>query len=286
MYRTTFIGYESPYLDTLKQYSDLQLIVTEKVCRNVKKYFGSSFDYAKYNNIRTIIPEDYIKNPIDTDIIVVSGYPRLIPTNIINHPQKGIINIHQSLLPAYRGRHPLNWAIINGEEYTGITIHYINERFDDGKIIYQEGVKIGDEDTTMDVYHKTIEKGKKLLRIFLSEVAKGNVKSFRQNKEFASYYPPRKPKDGRINWKEPAVKIESLIRALVEPYPGAYFYSEGRKVIIDKARILKICRSEEKRGKPFVLNGRLIVKTGEGFLEILKIRNRKFNLSRLVSCHA
>lgn len=280
--KVTFLGNESPYLQVIKDQAFLHLVVCEKVSWKVKKYFGSSYDFARRNRIQIMEPHVYVNNPIVTDLIIVSGYPKLIPPKIINHPKIGIVNIHQSLLPAYGGRHPLNWAIINGEKYTGITIHHVNEKFDDGKIIFQERVKIGSEDTIMDVYYKTVEKGKKLLRKLLSTIIKDGINGLVQNKQPGSYFPPRIPKDGRINWKEPAIKIKNLVRALVEPYPGAYFYYKGWKIILENVRVVDNRSIAADIGKPILSNGKVLVKTGSGTLEILKTRNSNWAFGKFM----
>lgn len=281
--KTTFIGNESPFLEVLKKNSDLRVIVCERVSSGTKKYFGSSYDYAKKNNIQIMSPENYFSNPVAADLIIVSGYPKLIPPKVIAHPKTGIINIHQSLLPAYRGRHPLNWAIINGEKYTGITIHHINNKFDGGNIICQEKVSVDKDDTIMDVYNKTVIKGKIMLKKVLNMACTKSFNGIRQGSESASYYPPRSPKDGKIDWNDNAVKIKNLVRALTVPYPGAYFYYKGKKIIIDEAEFTGNCQNEYEAGKPFILKGAVIIKTGKGFLKILKIRNKNLNLHSLIS---
>ena len=152
-------------LDVLNKFTQLALIVCKPLRGNGRKYFGSAHRFARENQIPVSAPEVYMSNQVAADVIVVSGYPKRIPKGIIHSARIAAINIHQSLLPAYRGRHPLNWAIINGETLTGVTLHYLNERFDDGKIIKQESVKIEKNDTIMDVYQKTAKKGQKLLQM-------------------------------------------------------------------------------------------------------------------------
>ncbi|MBI4838266.1 MAG: methionyl-tRNA formyltransferase [Nitrospirae bacterium] len=281
--KTTFIGNESPFLEVLKKNSDLRVIVCERVNNRTKKHFGSSYDYAKKNNVQIILPENYFSDPVAADLIIVSGYPKLIPPKVIAHPEIGIINIHQSLLPAYRGRHPLNWAIINGEKYTGITIHHINKKFDDGNIIWQEKESVEKDDTIMDVYNKTVIKGNKMLKKVLNMACTKSFNGIRQGSESASYYPPRSPKDGKIDWNDNAVKIKNLIRALTVPYPGAYFYYKRKKIIIDEAEVMGNCQNGYDAGEPFILNGAVIIKAGKGSLKILKIRNKNLDLHSLIS---
>ncbi len=272
----TFIGNESPFLDVVRRLSNLNLVVCSRPDERTRKYFGSSFDYAKKYGIPVITPERYLKNPVSADIIIVSGFSKLLPKPIIRHPKIGIINIHQSLLPAYRGRHSLNWAIINGEKYTGVSIHHIDGAFDNGNIIFQKKIKISDDDTIMDVYHKTVKEGCRLLRKTFSIINSKKFKGRKQDKSLISYYPPRRPRDGLINWNEPAVKIRNMSRALTEPYPGAYFYHRGSKIVIDKAEVLKKFKYQARVGEIFPAQGSLVVKTGNGYLKILKTRNNSW----------
>ena len=123
---------------------------------------------------------------------------------MIDSARVATVNIHQSLLPTYRGRHPLNWAIIKGETHTGVTIHHINEDFDEGNIILQKKVEILNNDNVMDVYWKATEVVCEMLYGFFDKAKKGNLKGFRQDPERATYFPPRIPKDGKIDWSESA----------------------------------------------------------------------------------
>jgi len=215
-----------------------------------------------------------VKPARPTDLIIVAGYPKLIPRRIIELPSIGIINIHMSLLPAYRGRHPLNWAIINGEKYAGVTIHHISEKFDEGNIICQDRISIKRYDTIADVYAKAVRKGNSLLGKTFRMIGSRQFKGIKQDRRYASYFPPRTPKDGKINWNEPADKIRNLVRALVDPYPGAFFYYRGKKKIVDEVDILPhIQRCDTKIGKPFLLNGCYTIKTCDGFIKLVKLRN-------------
>ena len=275
-YKTIFIGNESPYLDSIKECSDLALIVCKPIRGNAKKHFGSAFQYAKKNQIPFSTLTDYIQNPQATDVILVSGCTVKIPLNVIRTARVAAINIHQSLLPAYRGRHPINWAIIRGEKNTGVTLHYLTEQFDEGRIIFQNKVKIDYNDTVMDVHRKTVFKGNKLLRYMFRVLKTSSFKSCEQDTKNVTYFPPRAPTDGKINWEDTAENIRNLVRALVYPYPGAYFYCKGLKLVIEKAEV-------QKSGPKGLLIGQLtfdrkayMVKTGSGFLIIKEFRNREF----------
>ena len=192
---------------------------------------------------------------------------------MIDSARVATVNIHQSLLPAYRGRHPLNWAIINGETYTGVTIHHINKDFDDGDIILQKRVEILNNDTIMDVYWKAAKTGCKMLHSFFERVRKGNLKGLRQDPKRATYFPPRIPKHGKIDWSDSAENIYNLVRALTYPYPGAYFYYRRKKMLIEIAKPEKQGPLGSEIGVPTLYRGDCFVKTGSGFLKIVKLRN-------------
>lgn len=273
--RTVFVGNESAFLDVITSYSRLETVVCTKNTGKAASFFGSAFAYARRNGIEIAAPEEFIAHPHPTDLIIVAGYPRLIPGHIIKHPSVGIINIHMSLLPAYRGRHPLNWAIINGEKHAGVTIHHLNEKFDEGNIICQERITIKPKDTIMEVHAKAVKKGRTLLKKTFGLIGSKQFRGFRQELRQASYFPPRTPKDSKINWRDPAVKILNLVRALAEPYPGAYFYYKGEKWILDKAELVPdIHRQDVETGKPFLYNACYTIKTGDGFLKLVRFRKR------------
>jgi len=275
---TIFIGNESPFLKVIRQSSNLQAVVCEQITgRKAKKYFGSAYDFAVQKNIPVIKTEIFLKHPASTDLIIVFGCSELMPPNVISSPKKGIVNIHQSLLPAYRGRHPLNWTIINGEKYSGITIHHINKKFDDGKIILQKKLSIKDDDTIMDLYKKTITAGNILLKQLFDILETEKFSGYEQERSHATYFRPRKPKDGKINWNHSAKQIRNLIRALVEPYPGAYFYHCGKKIILEQAEIVKKDDTfpDHVVGKPFFYHNNWYIKTGDHFLKLIKIRHKK-----------
>ena len=184
-----------------------------------------------------------------------------------------MLGVHDSLLPEYRGFSPLNWAIINGETHTGVTIHHISEVFDEGNVILQKKVKICNNDHIMDVYWRTTQAACEMLHSFFDRAKNGSLKGFRQNPKRATYFPPRTPKDGKINWSESAQKIYNLIRALTHPYPGAYFYYQRKKLLVEVAKPVQQGPSGAKIGVPVFYKGSCFVKSGSGFLKIIKLRN-------------
>lgn len=168
------------------------------------------------------------------NLILVWGFSQIIPPEIYTIPSLGTVNFHGASLPQYRGANVLNWLIINGETESAATLHYINEGIDTGDIIAEKRYSIKFEDTVIDVQKKMIEAGLELLDKELPKIFSGQNSRTKQDERKAHYYPPRKPKDGEFSWHWPSKNIYNLIRALVKPWPGAFYYtSKGEKVVID-----------------------------------------------------
>lgn len=173
------------------------------------------------------------------DLILLAGYRQIVKNEIISLPKLGCINIHESLLPKYRGHAPTNWSIINGETETGVTVHFVDEGVDTGDIIVQEKVEIGPNDTIMDVYWRGLKLWPKLLLMALDNIKNG-VLPVPQNHKIATYFGKRYPEDGHIDWTKSNKEIFNLIRALVKPYPSAFTYYNSEKIHILEASLSEI----------------------------------------------
>ena len=161
-------------------------------------------------------------------------YSQIIVPEIFTIPPLGTINVHGALLPQYRGGNILNWVIINGETKTGVTLHYIDTGVDTGDIIAQKKFSIEFEDTARDVKKKIICGGLKLLEKELPKIYSRQNNRIKQDDSKAHHYSPRKPENGEFSWDWSSEKIYNLIRGLVKPWPGAFYYTpEGEKVVID-----------------------------------------------------
>lgn len=173
------------------------------------------------------------------DLIIVCGYKYIIPSSIYDIPYLRTVNIHPSYLPAYRGQHVINWAILEGDKKTGVTLHYIDDGIDTGDIILQEEVPIDSNDDALTLHHKLYLKScdvvSKLFEILQSGQSLPRIK---QDDSKATYYPPRSPADGKINWDESGVKINDLIRSLVKPWPGSFCIFKNSKLIVWKSRFI------------------------------------------------
>lgn len=179
---------------------------------------------------------DFIKK-LQPSLIIVMGWRTLIPKEIIKIAPLGSVAIHESLLPKYRGFAPINWAVINGEKGTGVSLFFLSDGMDDGDIIAQKTILISPQDTAQDVYIKTSAVSIELLQKFLPLLKKGEAPRKKQSEKQASYTCARIPEDGLIDWTDLTGNIYNLIRGLSYPYPGAFTYHNGEKLIISRASI-------------------------------------------------
>jgi methionyl-tRNA formyltransferase len=166
------------------------------------------------------------------DLLCAFGWYYMIPKRVRDAAPKGCVGIHASLLPKYRGGAPIPWAIINGETETGVSLFYLDEGVDTGDIIGQEKIPIGENDTCGTVYGKAMVSSIRLLREYFPRLAVGGAPRVPQEEGLATYYPQRSPRDGLIDWSRSAKEIRDFIRAQTRPYPGAFTYVSGKKVII------------------------------------------------------
>lgn len=156
-------------------------------------------------------------------------YRNLICQEILDIPRLGAFNMHGSLLPRYRGRVPINWAVLNGETRTGATLHYMVKRADAGDIVDQEAVPIELRDTAQDVFIKVTRAARVVLERNLDAIKLNCAPRRPQDESQASYFGGRGPEDGRIDWRQEAPRIFNLIRAVTHPYPGAFTDVDGQR---------------------------------------------------------
>ena len=171
------------------------------------------------------------------DLILSLYYRNLIPPSIFSQASLGAYNMHGSYLPAYRGRAPLNWSIVNGEDHCGVTLHVLEEGFDTGDIVDAERVEIGPQEYVGDVVPRIAAAAVSVLSRSLDSLLAGNPKLSPQDVSKATYFGKRTPEDGRIDFTKPARDVFNLIRAVSRPYPGAFFERDGRKVLVWRATV-------------------------------------------------
>jgi methionyl-tRNA formyltransferase len=166
------------------------------------------------------------------DLIVVTGWTRLLSAELLGVPPRGVIGFHASLLPRYRGRAPVNWAILRGETVTGNTMMYLDAGTDTGDIVDQQTVPIAADDTCATVYERVGEAGADMLRRHLPALLDGTAPRRSQGPGDGPPLPKRTPEMGITDWNRPARSVHDWIRALTVPYPGAFTFIAGRKLML------------------------------------------------------
>ncbi len=207
---------------------------------------GSLAKKAKELNLPVCFAEDIPTKELadsfqdkNVELIILCGYNQILKKEILNLPSRGAINLHAGKLPDYRGGSPMNWTIINGEVKGCATIHYALEKVDAGPILAEEEFPITLEDTILDVENKTLAIFPRLLNDAVDQIERGVIKPRPQNLNLGTYYCPRKPLDGRVNWQMMTAKnVYDFVRALTHPFPGAFCFYEGQKIFIWKAKLL------------------------------------------------
>lgn len=205
---------------------------------------------------------------INPDLIVVAAYGKILPEWLLNIPKYGTINVHASLLPRYRGASPIQWALLNGEEETGVTIMKVIPELDAGDIISQRRVKIEREDNAKTLHDKLAEVGAELLVETIPLYVSGKLKPVPQNEEEATYCPQIKKEMGEIDWTRSSREIFNQIRAFT-PWPSAYTTFRGKRVKILKAEPVE---GSGKPGEVIEAGRELIVATGKGALRVERLR--------------
>jgi len=166
------------------------------------------------------------------DLVLSVFYRDLLPAPVLAAARLAALNLHPSLLPAYRGRAPINWVLVRGESRTGVTLHHMIGRADAGDVVGQRAVEIAPRETALTLYRKVEEEGVQLLAEMLPRVAAGTAPRLPQDESRASTFGRRRPEDGRIDWSWPAARIDCLVRAVAPPWPGAFADVEGRRAWI------------------------------------------------------
>lgn len=201
------------------------------------------------------------------DFIFSFYYRALLSDTILNCARVGAFNLHGSLLPKYRGRAPLNWVLVNGETETGVTLHRMVKRADAGDIVAQQRVAIDAQDNALTLHRKLVACAGQLLEGALPPMKRGEIAATPQNDAEATVVGRRTPEDGRINWELPAAKVNNLVRAVTDPWPGAFAYAGTVKFVVWKGRVHQDAPSA-KPGTVLSVEPFLIA-CGEGALEVV-----------------
>ncbi|OIR00897.1 bifunctional polymyxin resistance protein ArnA [mine drainage metagenome] len=223
---------------------EVALVVTHQDNPLENVWFDSVAELAALHDIPAITPAD----PNDPEIVaqisklspdfLFSFYYRLmIKRPLLELPRGGAYNMHGSLLPKYRGRVPVNWAVLAGERETGATLHRMLEKPDAGAILAQQAIPILPDDSAFEVFNKVTVAAEIALDRVLPQLVAGTAIETPQDLAQGSYFGGRKPEDGRINWHAPARSIHNLVRAVAPPYPGAFSAFHGGTLRVGKSLV-------------------------------------------------
>ncbi len=205
------------------------------------------------------------------EVIIVVAYGNILPPELLAIPPRGAINVHASLLPNYRGAAPIQWALIKGEEKTGVTIMQLDAGMDTGPILLVEETEIGLEDTTGILHDRLASLGAKALIRTIDGLQKGTIIPRPQPNTGVSYAPMLKKEDGRIDWQQPAREIFDLIRGL-DPWPGSYSFWRGKLCHLYKPRIIAGAKEEMPGEIIRADDSGLLVAAGRDYILITEIK--------------
>ena len=208
-------------------------------------------------------------------VIAVTAFGRILPKTILDLPPMGCINVHGSLLPAYRGAAPIQWALIHGDTETGITTMVMDEGMDTGAVLLQQTIPIEPEDTALELGARMAQAGGALLVETLTRLAAQTVVPCAQDHSRATMAPLLKKEDGVIDWTQSATEIANRIRGL-SPWPGSFTFHHGHRLIIRKGRVDAQGGPAGGRQRPGTILAvgpkSFWVETGEGRIEVLEVQ--------------
>jgi methionyl-tRNA formyltransferase len=257
-------------------------LITHEDNPGEKIWFKTPAVAAKQKGIPVFTPES-VNTPewrekiaaLKPDLILSVYYRHMIRTKILALPPLGAWNMHGSLLPKYRGRAPINWAVLHGESRIGMTLHRMVKSADAGAVVDQEGVEIGPRDTAEQAFRKVLPCARTVLTRQIGALLAGTARETPQDEAQANYFSGRKPEDGRIVWAQTSVQIFNLIRAVTDPYPGAFADVGAARLMVWWAET-DSPPTRGRRGAPGeVLSvAPLVIATADGALELTKIEWR------------
>lgn len=255
---------------------EVALVVTHRDNPKETIWFDSVAELAALHGIPVITPD----NPntpelvekiraLQPDFFFSFYYREMLKRELLGIPQRGALNMHGSLLPKYRGRVPVNWAIIHGETETGATLHYMTEKPDNGDIVARQAVPILPNDTALQVFQKVTVAAEMALNDVLPALLAGTAPKVQQDLSKGGYFGGRKAQDGVIDWSQSAQQIHNLVRAVAPPYPGATTQLLGGPM-----RILQTldtgCTVSDEKPAFYVKDGKAYAICGSGVLRVVR----------------
>ena len=222
----------------------IDLVITHQDDPNENVWFGSVAKLCEDKKIPYITPNanqliDLVPQiqKLAPDYLFSFYYRYMIPAELLACAKIAALNMHGSLLPKYRGRAPVNWAILHGETETGATLHLMEVKPDAGDIVGQSAVSIGPDETATEVFGKVSQAAVTVMNQVLPELVQGRIPRKPNNLAQGSYFGGRKPADGQILWHQTAQQVHNLVRAVAPPYPGAFTDWQGQRRIVARTSL-------------------------------------------------
>jgi methionyl-tRNA formyltransferase len=256
------------------------LVATHRDSPDEAAWFPSVAALARAHGIEPVVME----NPLDPqaiarvrsarpDLLFSFYYRKILPEEILAVSPLGSWNMHGSLLPKFRGRAPVNWAVLKGETKTGATLHAMSGRADRGPILDQEEVAIGPDEPAIEVQRRVSKAAVRILERNLDDLKAGRTNPRPQDESRASRFGGRRPEDGRIDWTRPAKEVHDLVRAVTHPYPGAFTDLFGPRTFVWQTRVPGLAAHDTFPGQVRAEDGRLFVACGDDrYLEVLRLQ--------------
>jgi methionyl-tRNA formyltransferase len=230
--------------ELLAQGVEIPLLFTHADDPGETHWFGSVQKLAEAQGVRVETPAtpntpEWIAEgrAADPDFLFSFYYRYMLSSTWLGMPRRGALNMHGSLLPKYRGRAPVHWAILSGESVTGASLHYMVDKPDAGALVDQQSVPILENDTALDVSLKVAEAAEQVLRRSLPKLIAGNAAAQALDLSEGSYFGRRRPEDGRIDWRGTARAVHDLVRAVAPPFPGAFTEVNGCRLALLETRV-------------------------------------------------
>jgi methionyl-tRNA formyltransferase len=251
---------------------DVRLVVTHEDDPNEQRWFASVAEVARGAGCRVVTPADPGAAALLAEIAAAAPdfifsfyYRRMLPPAVLGLARRGALNMHGSLLPRYRGRAPVNWAVLHGETETGASLHYMVAKPDAGALVDQEPVPIGPDDTAFEVAGRVADAAVTVLRRSLPRLIAGTATATPLNLARGSYFGGRKPADGEFRLDWPAARIHNLVRAVAPPFPGAYLQLGAALLRVHRTRRLDGAARHGAGGPCLALeDGVLVAECGDG----------------------
>ena len=260
---------------------EIPLVVTHEDSPGESVWFESVTSLARLHGLETVTPPDpndatFVSRlaGLQPDFLFSFYYRQMLSPAVLATAVRGAYNMHGSLLPKYRGRVPVNWAVIHGERESGATLHEMVVKPDAGRIVDQQAVPILPNDSAHDVFGKVTTAAEMVLDRSVPHLVDGTASLREQDLSQGSYFGGRKPADGRIDWQRGAWPVHNLVRAVAPPYPGAFAFADGVEL-----RILRTFWSGRRdaagrRPTLFVADGALWLRCADG--GVLRILDAEF----------